>query len=146
MIPLAIMCLSFLSLEDSFEVIERWFSWLAKLFGVSETNWKISLYSSAEILNVWDTVSANAISFSVWLTSAKINSKTSTKTITFCLCSNSAFIWVHILSTLTEFKDLLFAWLSFFLLVPCLSSTNSSKILSLRKDTTNQKKIIILII
>ena len=58
-IPFANKCLSNLLLEVSLELIERWFSWLAKLFGVSETNWKISLYSSAEILKVWETVSEN---------------------------------------------------------------------------------------
>ena len=92
MIPWATKCLSNLSEEASLELMERWFSWLAKLFGVSETNWNIWLYSSDEILNVSDTVSANSISFSVWLISAKINSKTSNKTITFCFCSNSALI------------------------------------------------------
>ena len=80
------------------------------------------------MLKVSATVSANANSFSVCKSSAKINSKILIKTITFCLCSNSSFIWVHILSTLTEFTEVLFFLLSFTLLVPCLSLMNSSNI------------------
>ena len=132
MLPITPSTYSFLSLDVSFslsEFIDKWFSWLAVLFSEALANSNISSYSFLLILKVSETVSANSSSVSVWSSSANINSRILIRTITFCLCSSSSFIWVQILSTLTELTEVLFFLLSFFRVVPWRSLIKSSNIL-----------------